>query len=107
MILNLAVGGSWVGYPDDDDVFEENAQFVIDYVRVYEKDRYDTNVTKPVNEVSLNAPDETGNYVVNGDFSEAEDMTKEDSHWRLLLAERARPRYLTMRCISCLRVRAQ
>lgn len=87
MILNLAVGGSWVGYPDDDDVFEENAQFVIDYVRVYEKDSYDTNVTKPVREVSLGEPDETGNYVINGDFSEAEDMTKEDSHWRLLLAE--------------------
>lgn len=87
MILNLAVGGSWVGYPDDDDVFEENAQFVIDYVRVYEKDSYDTNVTKPENEISLGEPDETGNYVVNGDFSEAEDMTKEDSHWRLLLAE--------------------
>ena len=87
MILNLAVGGSWVGYPDDDDVFEENAQFVIDYVRVYEKDSYDTNVTKPENEISLGEPDETGNYAVNGDFSEAEDMTKEDSHWRLLLAE--------------------
>lgn len=87
MILNLAVGGSWVGYPDEDDVFAENAQFVIDYVRVYEKDSYDTNVTKPVNNVSLGEPDETGNYVINSDFSEAEDMTKEDSHWRLLLAE--------------------
>lgn len=38
MILNLAVGGSWVGYPGDDDVFGENAQFVVDYVRVYQKD---------------------------------------------------------------------
>ncbi|MDE7323513.1 MAG: carbohydrate binding domain-containing protein [Lachnospiraceae bacterium] len=90
MILNLAVGGSWVGYPDDDDVFAENAQFVIDYVRVYEKESYDTNVSKPVNEVSLGEPDETGNFVINGDFSQAEDMTKENSHWRLLLAEGGR-----------------
>ncbi len=38
IILNLAVGGSWVGYPDNDAVFGEDAQFVIDYVRVYAKD---------------------------------------------------------------------
>lgn len=38
IILNLAVGGSWVGYPDNDAVFGENAQFVVDYVRVYEKE---------------------------------------------------------------------
>lgn len=46
IILNLAVGGSWVGYPEDDAVFGEDAQFVIDYVKVYAKDSYDTNVTK-------------------------------------------------------------
>ena len=86
MILNLAVGGSWVGYPDEDAVFGDNAQFVIDYVRVYQKDSYDLDVNKPENEVKLRDPDETGNYVVNGDFVKAEDLTKEESNWRLLLA---------------------
>lgn len=68
MILNLAVGGSWVGYPDEDAVFGDNAQFVIDYVRVYQKDSYDLDVNKPENEVKLRDPDETGNYIVNGDL---------------------------------------
>ena len=86
MILNLAVGGSWVGYPDEDDKFEENAQFVIDYVRVYQKDNYDTDVDKPENEVKLRDPDETGNYIVNGDFAKVEDLTKEDSNWQILFA---------------------
>ncbi len=86
MILNLAVGGSWVGYPDDNDVFGENAQFVIDYVRVYQKDSYDMDVDKPENEVTLRDPDETGNYIINGDFADAEDLTQEDANWQLLLA---------------------
>ncbi len=86
MILNLAVGGSWVGYPDEDDKFEENAQFVIDYVRVYQKDDYDTDVDKPENEVKLRDPDETGNYIINGDFAKVEDLTKEDSNWQILFA---------------------
>lgn len=34
MIANLAVGGSWPGYPDRDTVFP--AEFLIDYVRVYQ-----------------------------------------------------------------------
>ena len=86
MILNLAVGGSWVGYPDEDAVFEENAQFVIDYVRVYQKDDYETDVDKPENEVKLRDPDETGNYIINGDFAKVEDLTKEDSNWQILFA---------------------
>lgn len=36
IILNLAVGGSWVGYPDDATDFE-NAVYEVDYVRVYQK----------------------------------------------------------------------
>lgn len=86
MILNLAVGGSWVGYPDENDKFEENAQFVIDYVRVYQKDDYDIDVDKPENEVKLRDPDKTGNYIINGDFAKVEDLTKEDSNWQILFA---------------------
>lgn len=33
LILNLAVGGNWPGYPDASTVFP--AEFVIDYIRVY------------------------------------------------------------------------
>ena len=36
IILNLAVGGSWVGNPDETTDFE-NAVFAVDYVRVYQK----------------------------------------------------------------------
>lgn len=36
IILNLAVGGSWVGYPDETTDFE-HAAFAVDYVRVYQK----------------------------------------------------------------------
>lgn len=36
LILNLAVGGSWVGYPDETAEFDR-AAFEVDYVRVYQK----------------------------------------------------------------------
>ncbi|MBQ0028037.1 MAG: family 16 glycosylhydrolase [Lachnospiraceae bacterium] len=63
--MNLAVGGNWPGDPDENTDFDK-AEFEIDYVRVYQKDSYDTNVTKPKKE--YRAPDETGNYINNGDF---------------------------------------
>ncbi len=82
MILNLAVGGSWVGYPDENTTYEDQA-FAIDYVKVYQKDSYDENVEKPVKEVSLRDPDATGNYINNGDFATAEDLD-DDSDWKFL-----------------------
>lgn len=85
MILNLAVGGSWVGYPDENTKFEDNAQLVVDYVRVYQRDHYDANVDKPENKVELRDPDATGNYIINGDFSKVEDLKKGDKNWQLLL----------------------
>lgn len=84
MILNLAVGGSWVGYPDETTDFE-NAAYEIDYVRVYQKDSYDENVSKPEKEVILRDPDENGNYIINGDFADAEDLTDEKD-WKFLTA---------------------
>ncbi len=82
MILNLAVGGSWVGYPDETTDFENQA-FVVDWVRAYQKESYDENVTKPEKEVILRDPDENGNYTNNGDFSEAEDLD-DDENWKFL-----------------------
>ena len=75
VILNLAVGGSWVTYPDQavvDDM--ANQSYDIDYVRVYQKDaevykEQEANVEKPVHEIVYREADETGNYVVNGDFT--------------------------------------
>lgn len=44
LILNVAVGGSWVGYPEDDAIFGDNARMMVDYVKVYQ--RYESNINK-------------------------------------------------------------
>ena len=82
--MNLAVGGTWPGYPDETTDFE-NAQFQIDYVRVYQKDEYDTNVSKP--EMEFREALEDGNYIYNGDFSDAEDLDDEEDWFFLLFNE--------------------
>ncbi len=79
--MNLAVGGTWPGNPDASTDFDK-AEFEIDYVRVYQKPEYDTNVTKPV--PNYREPLEDGNYIYNGDFSEAEALDDEEN-WRFLL----------------------
>lgn len=85
IILNLAVGGSWPGKPDAEKEFGDNAQMVVDYVKVYQKENYDTNVEKPEKEpVKLREPDATGNYVMNGDFSAPESFADEEN-WYLHL----------------------
>lgn len=76
VILNLAIGGSWVGNPDENTTFDDQA-FSVDYVKVYQKSEYDENVEKPVKEVILRDPDETGNYVINGNFATSEDLSDE------------------------------
>jgi len=84
MILNVAVGGSWVGYPDATTEFNEKAQMVVDYVKVYQKDSYDENVKKPEKEVEFKQADETGNYITNGDFADAEPLDDIED-WYFLL----------------------
>ena len=81
--MNLAVGGNWPGNPDETTDFE-NAEFEIDYVRVNQKEFYDTNVSKP--EKLYREPLEDGNYVYNGDFSDSEDLLDEEN-WYFLLFE--------------------
>lgn len=88
MILNLAVGGSWVGYPDENTEFGDNAQLVVDYVRVYQKDEYDTDVSKTEADVQFRDPYEGGNYILNGEFTEVEDLSgseAEQVNWKLHL----------------------
>ena len=81
--MNLAVGGDWPGNPDATTDFSK-AEFEIDYVRVYQKPYYDTNVKKP--EKQFRQPLEDGNLIYNGDFAEAEDLS-DDINWKFLLFE--------------------
>lgn len=86
IILNLAVGGSWVGYPDD--ATFKAQPYMIDYVRVYQKEGGydDSNVTAPEKEaVVIRDADANGNYLINGDFSVAEDLT-EAKDWQFKTA---------------------
>ena len=82
IILNLAVGGSWVGNPNDKTSFENNP-YVIDYVRVYQKDSYNEDVKRPVKKVTLRNPDAHGNYINNGDFSAKEDLS-DKTNWKFI-----------------------
>ncbi len=79
--LNLAVGGNWPGDPDEHTDFNKS-EFEIDYVRVYQKEWYDTNVKKP-DKAFRNAL-EDGNLIYNGDFAEEEDLLDE-TNWSFLL----------------------
>ncbi|MBR4022123.1 MAG: family 16 glycosylhydrolase [Ruminococcus sp.] len=81
--MNLAVGGTWPGNPDETTDFDK-AEFEIDYVRVYQKPEYDMNVTKP--EVNYREPLEDGNYIYNGNFAEQEEL-EDDINWKFLLFE--------------------
>ena len=81
IILNVAVGGDWPGDPDPDLVFDEKTCMYVDYVRVYQKDSYDENVTKPERELNMRDPDSSGNYINNGDFSAPENLT-DDQDWK-------------------------
>ena len=81
--LNLAVGGNWPGNPDETTDFEK-AEFEIDYVRVYQKPEYDTNVAKP--EKDFREPLADGNLIYNGDFVDAEPLDDEEN-WFFLLFE--------------------
>ncbi|SCW32086.1 Glycosyl hydrolases family 16 [Ruminococcaceae bacterium YRB3002] len=47
IIFNVAVGGDWPGDPNEDTPFDERAQMRVDWVRVYQRDVYDTNVACP------------------------------------------------------------
>ena len=81
--LNLAVGGTWPGNPDATTDFDK-AEFEVDYVRVYQKPIYYTEVTKP--EKQFRQPTEDGNLIYNGDFSVPESLTDEHD-WKFMTFE--------------------
>ena len=70
-------------HPDDDADYINTQSYSIDYVKVYQKDSYNEDVEKPVNEVIIRDPDANGNYVNNGDFAKTEDLT-DDIDWKFL-----------------------
>ncbi|MBQ2578798.1 MAG: carbohydrate binding domain-containing protein [Lachnospiraceae bacterium] len=76
VILNLAVGGSWVGYPNDETYADMNNQeYDVDYVRVYQKSaeeyaREEAAATRPeAAPVSYREADADDNFVKNGNFA--------------------------------------
>ncbi len=79
--MNLAVGGSWPGNPDETTDFSK-AEFEVDYVRVYQKPQYDTNVKKP--KKAFRDPLEDGNLIYNGDFAVDENL-EDEKDWIFLL----------------------
>lgn len=85
LICNLAVGGNWPGNPDETTDFN-NVEFKVDYIKAYQLDSYNENVKKPEKEVILRDPDENGNYVINGDFSE-------DKNWEFMTAVNGKGSY--------------
>lgn len=78
--LNLAVGGDWPHSPDATTDFDK-AKFMIDYVRVYQKESYNENVTKPKTPNEYRDPDSTGNYILNGDFSDTTENFDDNEGW--------------------------
>ena len=83
IILNLAIGGEWVGYPDEAAVNDmANQSYDIDYVRVYrlpdeEYKKLEEEVVAPERVINYREADSEGNYVVNGNF--AADLKPADS----------------------------
>lgn len=85
VIFNLAIGGEWVGYPDEAaDADMANQTYEIDYVRIYQKDSYDENVKLEEKIVEVREPNEDGNFVNNGDFSVSMD---DDKNWEFKLTQ--------------------
>ena len=82
LILNVAVGGNWPGYPDGTTKFGANAQMVVDYVRVYQKKSYNENVERHEEVVEVRAPGADGNYIRNGNFNP--ENLKDNKEWKFM-----------------------
>ncbi len=84
IIFNLAIGGSWVGYPDK--TTDYNSNFQVDYVKVYQKKNYNDNVKKPEKKVVLKKADKKGNFISNADFSKNEKLDG-SANWQFMTAQ--------------------
>lgn len=66
LIMNISIGGGWPGNPDETTQFPQ--QMSVDYVRVYEKDKYEVTVKTEAIELPAREPLDNGNYIYNGSF---------------------------------------
>ena len=88
MILNLAIGGSWVGYPDETTTYDDQA-FTVDYVKAYQKSpeyyaEKEAKVEKPV-KPEVEEPAKGENHLTNNDFSKKDDLSGENgSKWQFM-----------------------
>jgi len=73
--INVAVGGTWPGYPDSTTQLPQ--YMFVDYVRVYEYDGEYPKYKKPAKDdiKPKRKPLRSGNYIYNGNFS------KKDKYW--------------------------
>lgn len=76
IILNVAIGGNWPGYPDKTTGFGEEAQMKVDYIKVYQKKAYNEDVEKPAAPAVTVKTDASGNMISN-----------EESKWKFLKFE--------------------
>lgn len=67
IILNVAVGGNWPGYPDPTTVFPQ--YMYVDYVRVYR----DTSAGNPV--VNISSPEQNANFPEGSDIIISADVS--------------------------------
>jgi len=67
IILNLAVGGNWPGYPDSTTIFPQ--YFYVDYVRVYK----DTSAGNPL--VNITSPSANSNFPTGSDITISASVT--------------------------------
>ena len=68
IILNVAVGGSWPGNPDSSTKFDESAQMLVDYVKVYQKKSYTLKNPKPA-KADSSSKEDLSKPIKNGSFN--------------------------------------
>ena len=61
--FDVSIGGDWVSPPDRATSFEDECEFCVEYVRLYQKDEYDTEVVAPCVQRHFKEPDSTGNFI--------------------------------------------
>lgn len=64
LILNLAVGGNWPGYPDQTTAFP--AEMKVDYIRVYEADPT-ASIIQPITQLELYPNPASDQLIIHSD----------------------------------------
>ncbi|MBO4460762.1 MAG: diguanylate cyclase [Clostridiales bacterium] len=61
--IYLSIGTLASGIPDNKEVFDMHNAMCIDYIKVWQRDEYDENVTCPKKKYDMRQADPTGNYI--------------------------------------------